>query len=83
MNKIKTTQDVLIRGIRKDTLIRIDERASKLNMDRNTYLKFFLDNMELEARTNERISILVELIQEATEQIKRNNELLDKIKGKV
>ena len=75
----KRTQDLYIRNVNKETVVRIDEKASKLGLDRSAYLRMFLDNMELESKISERTRILVEVLQVNNDLNKRVEALMEKI----
>ena len=79
----KRTQDLYIRNVNKETVVRIDEKASKLGLDRSAYLRMFLDNMELESKISERTRILVEVIQVNNDLNKRVEALMEKIKERL
>lgn len=79
----KRTQDLYIRNVNKETVVRIDEKASKLGLDRSAYLRMFLDNMELESKISERTRILVEVLQVNNDLNKRVEALMEKIKERL
>ena len=79
----KRTQDLYIRNVNKETVVRIDEKASKLGLDRSAYMRMFLDNMELESKISERTRILVEVLQVNNDLNKRVEALMEKIKERL
>ena len=79
----KRTQDLYIRNVNKETVVRIDEKASKLGLDRSAYLRMFLDNMELESKISGRTRILVEVLQVNNDLNKRVDALMEKIKERL
>ena len=83
MNNINLGKDVLIRGVTKETVQRIDDRAAKLGLSRSSYLKMFLENTDIEAKISERTRILVEVLQINNELMKQVKELLERVEERL